>query len=104
MLLVPKKFNCLLSCSPNSYKTEFIEEPAQSVDYAQSLNTNIILSGDYNLSYPNIDGKDSLDAFLHHSFDVSIKTIPTDAKSLFDYIINNLCVKDRTKKSNYLHL
>ena len=45
-------------------KTEFIEELAKSVDYAQSFKTNMMLLDDYNLNYLNIEYKESLDTIL----------------------------------------
>ena len=57
----------LLNISYNqnkSNKTEFVNELALSVEFAQSYNSNIVLMGDYNPNYLITEEKESLDTIL----------------------------------------
>ena len=79
-------------------KTEFIEERAQSIDYAKSLNTNMKFSDNFNPNYLNIDAKYSVDLiFTPYNCKVTDKTIssklnsrdPTKQSILFSLIKTN---------------
>ena len=74
----------MFSLNPNiSLKTELVDELALSVDFAQSYNFNIVLLGDYNLSYLNTEEKESLDRFLiPDNIEIVKKLTQTHSKTL----------------------
>ena len=73
----------ILAYNPNrNNKTDFLEDLSKSIDHAESLNSNLILQGDYNLKYLNEDDKQSLDTILIlYNLDVTNKLTPTHSKS-----------------------
>ena len=80
-------------------KNEFNEKIAQSTDYARSINNKMILSGNYNLNYVNIDDKESLDTlFLPNFLDGRNKSNPSDLKSFIDCMITDLLLDGSTNK------
>ena len=74
-------------------KTEFIEERAQSIDYAKSLNTNMKFLDNYNPNYLNINAKYSADTILHHII----------AKSLIKQLVQNFIQRIQQNNQSSFH-
>ena len=71
--------------SKKSNRTEFLDEIATSINYAQGNNTNLILIKDYDLNYLDYDEGEPLDTIVTpYNLEVANKSTPTHSKSLID--------------------
>ena len=94
-MLLNKKYNTL-----KLYQNELFEQLLTKIDNSPCTFIPIILLGDYNIDYNNLDGKQNLDiVVLPYSYTLACQKLPTrlykSSKTLIEYILNVNIAKDR---------
>ena len=94
-MLLNKKYNTL-----KLYQNELFEQLLTNIDNSPCTSIPIILLGDYNIDYNNLDEKQNLDiVVLPYGYTIACQNLPTrlykSTETLIEYILNVNTAEDR---------